>query len=252
MNTILNPTEKSQMHFGQYIRSGKNPPVTTVSENTHHYRELVYSVIKDTMSNAYPILKNFLNAKEWENAVQYFFEHHKSQTEQIWKLPFEFYEFYLENPFPTKKIIPFLNELMYFEWLEIEVFMMEDLEFLPFSEKGNPKTDVLIPNPEIKILPLQYPIHNKATKKITEKDKGQYFVSLHRDYYDKQVKFNELSLPFVEMLVLLNEQETTFIDLYPILKKYESDSEKISEQILEFIRFALENNLILGYKKTRN
>lgn len=252
MNAILNPTEKSQIHFGNYIRSGKNPPKTTVSENTYHYRELVYSVIKDTMSNAYPILKNYLIGKEWENAVQFFFEHHKSQTTQIWKLPLEFYEFYLENPFPTKKNIPFLNELMYFEWLEIEVFMMEDLEFLPFNKIGNLKKDVLIPNPEIKILPLQYPIHLKQTKKITKNDKGQYFVSLHRDYYDKQVKFNELSLPFVEMLVLINEQETTFIDLYKILKNHESNSEKVSGQTEEFIEFALENNLILGYKKTIN
>lgn len=248
MNEMLNPTEKIQKLFGDYIRSGKNPPKTTIAENTLHYRELVYSVVNDTMSNAYPILKNFVSKKEWDDSIQYFFENHKSQTTQIWRLPLEFYEFYVENPFPSARSIPFLNELMFFEWLEIEVFMMEDLEFLPFSKNGNPKTDILIPNPEIKILPLQYPIHNKPTHKITETDKGQYFVSLHRDFYDKQVKFNELSLPFVEMLVLINEQECTFIDLFKIFQKYESDEEKINNQTEAFIEFARENNLILGYK----
>lgn len=189
-----------------------------------------------------------IGKKRWKKSVKHFFENHSCQTAQIWKLPFEFYGFYLQNELPFKKDFLFINELLHFEWLEIEVFMMEDLPINFFKMEGDLKKDILIPNPEIKILPLEYPIHVKKTREITAKDKGQYFVTLHRDYYDKQVKFNDFSYPFIEMLLLINEQETTFSDLNALFSKYETDTVKSEQSTAEFISFALQNNLILGFK----
>ncbi len=107
--------------------------------------------------------------------------------------------------------------------------------------------DILIPNREIKILPLQYPIHIKKAKNITEEDKGQYFVSIHRDYYSKQVKFNDMSFVFVEMMIKIHEEQTTICDLEQMFSKYEKDIRKTEEIIAAFLEFATQNNLILGY-----
>jgi len=96
--------------------------------------------------------------------------------------------------------------------------MMEDLPVEKFRIETSSKEEILIPNPEIKILPLHYPIHIKQVMLITEADKGQYFVSIHRDYKTKQVKFNDLSYPFVEMLVKINEEETSISDLKAIFQ----------------------------------
>jgi hypothetical protein len=209
---------------------------------------LVFNVIKDGLKTAFPITRGLIGKKRWKKSVQYFFENHSCQTAQIWKLPFEFYEFYLQNELPFKKDFLFIKELLYFEWLEIEVFMMEDLPIKNFKKEGDLKAAILIPNPEIKILPLEYPIHIKKTKEISTQDKGQYFVTIHRDYYDKQVKFNNFSYPFIEMLLLINEEETTFSDLKTLLSKYETDILKREQSTAEFISFALQNNLILGFK----
>jgi hypothetical protein len=71
---------------------------------------------------------------------------------------------FTENPFPFKKQFPFLLELLQFEWLEIEVFMMEDADIPRFVPESTSKQKILVGNPEIKILGLQYPIHTKKPR----------------------------------------------------------------------------------------
>lgn len=249
MQLTKNKTFALQTDLGLYCRTGINQPKTSIQEHTFHYRRLVYNVIKDTLKTAYPLTRKLIGKKRWKKAVAYFFENHKCETPQIWKLPIEFCTYYTGNLLPFKKEFPFIKELLQYEWLEIEVFMMEDLSIEKFKIETSSKEEALIPNPEIKILPLQYPIHIKKIKQITENDKGQYFVTIHRDYNTKQIKFNDLSYPFVEMLIKINEEETTIDDLKTMLSKYENNHNKIEIAISDFIDFAFQNNLILGFKQ---
>ncbi len=249
MQPTANKTFALQTDLGLYCRTGINQPKTSIQEHTFHYRRLVYNVIKDTLKTAYPLTRKLIGKKRWKKSVANFFENHKCETPQIWKLPIEFCDYYNENQLPFKKHFPFIKELLQYEWLEIEVFMMEDLPIEKFKTENSSKEEILIPNPEIKILPLQYPIHIKKIKQITETDKGQYFVSIHRDYNTKQVKFNDLSYPFVEMLIKINEEETTIDDLKTIFSKYENDSNKTETAVNNFVSFAFQNNLVLGFKE---
>ena len=248
MQSAISKTFDLQTDLGLYCRTGINEPETSIQEHTFQYRRLVYNVIKDTLKTAFPMTIELIGKKRWKKSVAYFFENHKCQTPQIWKLPFEFYEFYLNNNFPFKKKYPFILDLLHYEWLEIEVFMMEDLPIAKFNTQGDIRKDILIPNPEIKILPIQYPFHLKKVKQISEEDRGQYFVTIHRDFYSKQVKFNDFSYPFVEMLLTINEVETAFSDLEKLLLKYEKDGIKITNAVDEFLNFSLQNNILLGFK----
>jgi len=237
-----------QTDLGLYCRTGIDEPKTSIQENTFHYRRLVYNVIKDTLKNAFPITKKLIGKKRWKKAVAHFFENHKCKTPQVWKLPLEFYEYYSENALPFKKEFPFINELLHYEWLEIEIFMMEDLPVENFDTEKTSHNQIIVPNPEIKVLALQYPVHIKKVKLITEEDKAQYFVTIHRDFHTKKVRFNNLSYPFVEMLVKINEENTNIDDLKIIFSKYENDNIKIETAISNFISFAFRENMLLGYK----
>jgi len=248
MQLTKNKTFALQTDLGLYCRTGLNQPKTSIQEHTIHYRKLVYNVIKDTIKNAYPITHKLIGKEKWKKAVAHFFENHKCQTPQVWMLPKEFCDYYTENPFPFNEEFTFIKELLQYEWLEIEVFMMEDLPIERFKTETSSKEEVLIPNPEIKILPLQYPIHIKKIKQITEEDKSQYFVTIHRDYNTKQVKFNDLSYPFVEMLIKINEEDTTINDLKNVFSKYENEVSKIEIAVNDFLAFAFQNNLLLGFK----
>lgn len=237
-----------QQSLGFYCRTGLKEPQTSNQENTSQYRRIVFGVIKDTMKTAFPITRKFVGKKKWKKLVKHFFANHQCKTPQVWKLPLELCEFYTENPFPFKKKFPFLLELLQFEWLEIEIFMMEDAEIPEFVIEPTAKQKTIVGNPEIRVLGLQYPIHTKRAKEITEEDLGQYFVTIHRNIEDKQVYFNDMTYPFVEILVQISEGNTSFKDIEKIYSKYESNKTIIKKTIEEFVAFAIENNLILGYK----
>lgn len=249
MQQAKSDTFALQSSLGLFCRTGDREPVTSIPGHTFHYRRLVFNVVKDTLKSAFPLSRKMIGKKKWQSAVGYFFEQHECQTPQIWRLPQEFQEFYQHRDFPFDKDFPMLRELMQYEWLETEVFMMEDLPVAEFRRERLDENDIYIPNPEIKILALHYPVHTKEIQQISAADKGQYFVSIHRDHETKQVRFNDLSYPFVELLVAMNEQELTKTDLVRMLMRYESDINAVMSVLDEFEHFAFAATILLGYKK---
>lgn len=243
-----NKTFSLQTDLALYCRTGLHEPPTSVQEHTFHYRRLVYNVIKDTLKRAFPMAKKLIGKRRWKRMVKHFFEYHQCQTPQVWKLPQEFSDYYQQQDFPFKKKFHFLVTLLQYEWLEIEVFMMEDLPIDQFSIEKKSEEDGIITNPEIKILSTEYPIHLKNVKEITEADKGQYFVSVHRDFYTKQIHFNDLSYPFVKIILKANEGCFSRKDFIELLAGYDNDREKIIKLYQDFEQFALQNTIFLGYR----
>lgn len=248
---MLSPSNKTfslQTDLALYCRTGLNEPDTSIQEHTFHYRRLVYNVIEDILTSAFPLTKKLIGKKRWNKMIHYFFENHKCQTPQVWKLPLEFSDYYQEKKLPFKREFPFLKTLLQYEWLEIEIFMMEDLPIENVRTEKKSIEDIIVPNPEIKILYTEYPFHIKNVKKITEEDKGQYFVSIHRDYETKQVMFNDLSYPYVEIILKANEGHYSQKDFIEILSKYDKDTEKVKQFYIDFEAFSMEKSIFLGYK----
>ena len=54
---------------------------------------------------------------------------------------------------------PFLDDLLYFEWMEIEVHTMPDRPFPDYVKEGNVLEDRLAFNPEYEIIRMDYPVH---------------------------------------------------------------------------------------------
>ncbi|MBL7711922.1 MAG: putative DNA-binding domain-containing protein [Chitinophagaceae bacterium] len=249
MQQAVSDTFALQSSLGLFCRTGIREPVTSIQEHTFQYRRLVFNVVKDMLKAAFPLSRKLAGKKKWQTAVVYFFEHHKCQTPQVWRLPGEFLEFYRQQEFPFGEDCLMLRELLQYEWLETEVFMMEDLPVPEFRTAYRDENDIYVPNPEIRILVLHYPLHTKSIKQISAADKGQYFVSLHRNFETKQVGFNELSYPFVELLLAMHEQELTKADLLRMLMRYEPDINVVRSTLDEFERFAVAATIVLGYKK---
>ncbi len=236
-----------QNELVMFCRTGTEEPVTSKQENTFHYRRLVINLVRDILTKAFPLTKELFGKENWEKSVKHFFSTHKCQTSQIWKMPKEFCEFYSVNPLPFEHHCPFVSELLLFEWMELELFMMEDEEIFPFKKEGNREKDIFVSNPEIRIMPLSFPIHKKKITKITEVDKGQFFVVFVRHHETKKVKFHDINYPMAEMLIRMNDEPTSLINLIEILSKYEKDEIKQLKLANEFIDFSLKYNLILGF-----
>lgn len=245
----MNESIIAQKKLGLYCKNGLHEPTTSIQENTFQYRRLVINVVKNTLSNAYPLTVQLLGENQFDHAAHFFFENHTCQEHQVWKLPYEFYTFYKTSEFPFEHQYPFLSELLLFEWLEIDVFMMKNEVSLPFKPHGDVKQDKFVINPELKIQVLHYPIHEKIAHEITEKDYGNYFISIHRNPVDFQVYFNEISYQHAQILMQLYEEPKTFTELQPVILEIEPDKAKANKYLIEFIEFAFKNQLILGFLK---
>jgi hypothetical protein len=132
----------------------------------------------------------------------------------------------------------FLPDLLQFEWLEIEVFMMPD-EPIAFSSVAN----LYYINPEIRLIKVDYPIHLKKAKKITEHDKGNYFISLHRNRETGVVEFTNLSIPFVDVLENLLDKPLKQNSILNILQKY-VDETTAKNAFHQFEQIAINNQLL--------
>jgi len=187
-------TFTQQHKLSDYCRTGKYRPIKGITPGRiHHYRHLVYNVIEDALQSAYPLTRQLLVDAEWGKMVDEFIRLHGCQSMQVWKMPSELYAYMKDHPHPIKEKYPQLIDLLYFEWEEVDLFMMEDRTPSPFSTEGDLLRDPLVLNPEYRILRLEYPVHLKLARDITSFDKGDYYVLLFRDGNSGKVNFLELS-----------------------------------------------------------
>lgn len=195
-------TRFQQSALATYCRTGDYQPIPGVkAAHVHHYRRLVYNVVDDSLQSSYPLTFQLLDTDDWDNLVQAFFSEHGCQSPQVWYMPREFYEWYQGYASPLKELYPFLAELLWFEWLEVELYMMEDIAAV--FKAGDLASGALVLNPEHHLQYFTYPVHLKQAAAITAADQGHYFLCLHRHPESGEILFNDLSPAFVHMLELL-------------------------------------------------
>jgi hypothetical protein len=248
--SLLEQTHRNQLALANYCRTGILEDIPGINtENISQYRRLVFNVIDDMLQSAFPLSHELLKTREWQMITHDFFSNHACQSPQVWYMPREFYE-YLEQ---TRPLIlnkyPVLMELLWFEWLEVEIFMMEDQE-VDYKTTGNLERDPIVLNPEIHFQHFNFPVHLKKAKKITAAAKGDYYLCMHRLPESGDVSFTDLSPAFVRLLELLSEKPQTaalLIDNLCEELKIEQTIE-ITAMCQDFILMAMESQLIIGFK----
>lgn len=240
-------THQHQTSLATYCRTGCYENIPGVNEkHVKQYRRLVYNVIDDTLSTAYPLSKKLLLEEEWNTLVQDFFSSVNCSSPQIWTMPRELVEFLEDSDYVLVQKYPFLVELLHFEWLEIEVYMMEDAPVVPYKVEGDFQVETLYLNPELRILALSYPVHTKVAKEIDEADKGQYFVTVHRHPMNGKAIFTEVNYAHLLLIDSLMQQPSKLEDLKNLW--LQSLEEVVVDQALTpFIENCLKTKLILGF-----
>ena len=247
---LLDNTKKNQSALAQYCRTGENPGIKGVNEkNLPHYRRLIYNVFESNLSSAYPLTKKLLQKVEWNGLVSDFVAYHASITPQVWYMPKEFAEYVRNDEFGIIKKYRFLPELLLFEWLEVEIYMMEDIH-TDYSDFGDIEKDKLVLNPEMHLQHFSYPVHKKNAGKITEEEKGNYFLSLHRQPGSGKVLFTALSPVLLRILEYLSSENLNLNDISEKLKiEFNiSFNGQIKNGLISFINNSLKSRLILGFE----
>ena len=252
MNTHLhNYTQTQQSRLAGYCRTGELNSIDGLTENrVHHYRELVYNVVDDTLQSAFPLTFNLLPENEWNEIVHYFFSTHKCQSNSVWKMPHEFYLFVEQNDLDIKKKYNFIEELLLFEWTEIEIYMMPDVQYPEFKSKGGWLGEIIAVNPEYKILQFNYPVHLKNHQSITNDDSGEYYVLIFREKETGKVQFMNLSVYFAWLIEKIEIEKKPLVK---ILKEAESifgiEVKTLFENTIPFLEELNSKQFILGFRK---
>jgi len=247
---LLKDTHEQQSKLADYCRTGNVPDLKGVkAENLHHYRRLVYNIADDILESAYPITKSFLDEEVWNDLVHSYFSEHKCQTPQVWRMPLEFYEYAVKKDLQTKLNFPFLNDLLYFEWLELEVHTMDDIPYPQFKTKGDWMKDAIALNPEHRLIKLGWPVHTTAPNEMEGKQ-GDYFLLMYREKESGNIQFMDISILYAYILenlingVLLKDILVEANTLFQL-----NNITLLKDHALSFIEDLNERKFVLGFLK---
>jgi hypothetical protein len=243
-----NLTQSYQSQLAGYCRTGQWNHIPGVhTGHVQHYRRLVYNVIDDMLRNAFPVMSELVTKQEWDEAVQVFFSSHSCHSPQVWYMPKEFYQFVLNSQHALLQQYPCLAALMQYEWMEVELFMMEDIT-VPHTTLGDVVFSKLVINPEHTLMALPYPVHQKKATAITNADKGNYFIAGYRNT-NGDVLFTDLSPALVRMIEYLS---VTPLSVKQLIGQLESEFQLIltetdKQAVIQFFETAYLQQLIIGF-----
>lgn len=243
-------TKEIQSQLADYCRTGELCDIEgAVTDRLHNYRRLVSNIIEDALQTAYPITYNVLGDEEWNDLVYDFIKIHKPSNPQLWKMPFDLYDFVQQSEYHIKINKPYLLDLLLFEWLEIQVHVMADLEIALSKPFNGDVSNKIVVNPHFEVLKLEYPVFKvKGDDNIAQK--GNYIVLVYRMMDSGSVQFIEFS-PFLYAIFLRLSTGYTITDsLNEVLSENNIPfEESMLTKISGFISSLQEKGLVLGSLK---
>jgi hypothetical protein len=250
LTSIHNKAFNEQKKFAFYCRTGNYKRLSGTTPNRiKHYRNLVWNVIEDSLQTAFPLSYKLLGINEWNKLVQDFFSNHNCKAFQVWKMPVEFYAYFSSKDLSLKNKYPFLQNLLLFEWKEIEIFMLEDTLVEKFHSRGNVLIDDLILNPDYELLQLDYPVHIKRAGDITTEDKGNYFLLIFRNPENFEVQFIDIGIPHVWLIEhIIQEKKSVYHLTKQASETFQTNEKDLLQHFETFLKQMQEQKFILGFK----
>lgn len=212
---------------------------------------MIFNTIMETLEQAYPITAASLPEETWRGMVHDFFSLHACKSPILWKMPYEFYRFARENRYAQNTGLACLDDLLRFEWLEIQVYMREDAGIPPYRKIKDLRNEQLALNREYVIARLNYPVHLMSPE-LASGQKGTYYLLIFRRPGNSKLEFVSLSKFLAFLLKQIDRKGHT---LHEVMSEFESlfDSRQAWQSYYtETEKFLLElakKKFILGTKK---
>lgn len=243
-------TLKNQLELAEYCKTGEIPQLDGVTPNRiNHYRRLIFNIALETLSSAYPISKDLLGDETWRTMVDLFYKNTTCTSPYVWKMPQDFYEFFTkETNFLTEnELYPFLSDLILFELIELEMYMMEDIPVLGVKNEGSFQESKIILHPESKIILLNYPVHTTPPAQISSENKGQFYCLCFREPIDRKILFIDLS-PFFAFVIEQLFNNLTLVEItQQAAESIGMTADDLMEQTIPFIEHLDSKGFVIGY-----
>lgn len=203
------------------------------------YNELIYNSFEEAIEKAYPRFRKLLDDEVFKKLIYSFIR--DGATDPIfWKVASEFKDFLLKG---NDLDIDYLEELLHYELLEIEMYMSN---YLQHKKSLFGFENIYSLSDEINIFMYNYPIHNPAfDANPNDFAKGEYHLLFYYNEAQESIISHEIT-PFVVEFLHALDGETTLTKLIEnFAKTYELEASEIKEALHELLDNFLNNNIII-------
>ena len=205
-------------------------------ENTaiNVYQKLVFMRYLEVIKNSFPLFIDEISEKKLESSVKFFMKE-TPETPFVWQIPNDFRKFVKKNKiFNDKK---YLYELMYYDWIEIEIYMKE-YKFKKqkkFSYKNN-----YVLSKSARIKRFDFDIINKEYKV-----KRENFVIIYHDFQSNEVVYREINQLIYVLIKSLNKKQSLQDILKEICKENEIDFKEAKALLKEPLEVLFDNKVLV-------
>ncbi|MDF2181460.1 putative DNA-binding domain-containing protein [Neptuniibacter sp. CAU 1671] len=172
------------------------------------YSELFFNNVEGMLANNFPVLRSLLSEPDWLALIRAFFVNHHCKTPYFLELGQELMAFMEAHPALHPEGMPFLLELMHYEWVELALDISQ--ETLPLNDvdaNGDLLSAHPVQSPLAWLLSYQYPVHQISRDfQPQEPTATPSFLLVYRNREDR-VKFMEVNPVTGRLLYLLSEDE---------------------------------------------
>ncbi len=195
MQLMANHFQQTQYQFAAYIRDPEHQAIPDQLESRRMaiYRDLFFNNINNTLSTAFPVIRQLMTQNDWLNLVRSFMKDHFCQSPRFVDVSKEFIN-YLHQQNDVDKAMPFLHELAHYEWVELALSIAEEewqqseidehTNLLAMSYQGSPLAW---------LLSFDFPVHQISHDfQPTSASETPHFLLVYRNQAD-EVKFIELN-----------------------------------------------------------
>ena len=252
-------TGECQRRLAEVCRAGFALGIPGVDRRKQRvYHELVFDVFADALARAYPITENALSSLKsgyfrqnaWDMLIRKFVAEHRNDSPSLWGMPFGLYEYVRASGYGAKISAPWLEDLLHFEWTEIEVHMMPDGSTPECQKLGSLESDLLVLNPDFRVINLSFPVFRVKAAELNAFP-GNYFLLCCRHRETFQVKFMEITPIHVTALEELSRKPMTLDELVERLSN--RLNQKCDRSSLLFsLELLADQGMIAGYIPAQN
>ena len=184
------------------------------------YKELIHYRFKEVIESAYGRFFEHVDEEVFNRLVADFIRS-APKTPLIWQMPNEFRHFLVAHPWA--KDYPYLEELLWFEWIEIELFMTSDAQKIePFEWERHYRC-----SDSARMRALKYAVFSKAYTQ-----EGDFAIIVYYDFQSHEIAFEEITPFMLEFLEHLKDM-TPALALERMALSYEAQPSELKALLQE-------------------
>lgn len=200
-----------QYQFAGHIRNPEQHQIIEGIEERRMkiYRDLFFNNVDGFLSNNFPVFKTLCAEQYWQDLVRDFLTKHHCHTPLFLEIGQEFMNYVAEHRQQCKDDLPFMQELLHYEWVELALDSAETENPSEGIDRfGNLLDGHPVQSPLAWSLSYHYPVHQiRPAFQPDSPGEVPTFLIVYRNSYD-EVKFMETNGLTARLLYLLSENES--------------------------------------------